>query len=580
MNPKVIHSTPRVDDLVVEKSSTLFVDSLTSTIESEFHENNMRNFDESEDENVRKRVSEDDIQSLDDISTKLNKSSMSFLNENENWRGLTKKTELIQSNVQGRPKKRGKYLTPCPDIQIIRQRPKFSLNLPLLVNGNSLGPAKIGKQFIAVRNTCAFDSIVQSMLTAYHDFATYYQHITESKNAIHDFVEALSKSGVSSKLYNERCVILKHTSEIKNGVLDCEINVATLIELHILPNTPSLEIKINCNDCQYEKISIIPVLELNPDPIFKEAMRGLQEAVCKSVEHYVSKTRNECCFCKGTNITKTFAGGSHIFLNLEAAEIGLLAARRGLANCRKQFTLSEIPGNLNYCDRQYKMVSAIIFVAGHYYACIKRATGSAIGSLYNTARTEQQLKKCWDNLKTRRKGVLALQKKERMRTGGGPFNPDIPSASQSSQEVLLDSALTEQTDVELMFAIDSDTPDTHTIEDMQTNLETGAHKTTENLSIVTEGVNEPLTETVSRNIRTKVIEEEFSIRRENYKIKQKRDEELHKLKMGEYTLLVKAAEEKYLKTKIEREAAEELLLCNKMKKEEAELKLLELKKLN
>ncbi|CAH0716161.1 unnamed protein product, partial [Brenthis ino] len=222
----------------------------------------------------------------------------------------------------------------------------------------------------------------------------------------------------------------------------------------------------------------------------------------------------------------------------------------------------------------------------------------------NSKRTEQQLKKCWDNLKTRRKGVLALQKKERMRTGGGPFNPDIPSASQSSQEVLLDSALTEQTDVELMFAIDSDTPDTHTIEDMQTNLETGAHKTTENLSIVTEGVNEPLTETervntplrqsesrmsdlaisapshVSRNIRTKVIEEEFSIRRENYKIKQKRDEELHKLKMAEYTLLVKAAEEKYLKTKIEREAAEELLLCNKMKKEEAELKLLELKKLN
>lgn len=74
--------------------------------------------------------------------------------------------------------KRGTYLTPCPDIQIIHQRPKFSVTLPLLVNGNSLDLVKIGKRIILVRNTRKFDSTEQSILAAYHDFAPYNEDIT------------------------------------------------------------------------------------------------------------------------------------------------------------------------------------------------------------------------------------------------------------------------------------------------------------------------------------------------------------------------------------------------------------------
>lgn len=71
--------------------------------------------------------------SLDDISTETEQPSttMTFLNEKENWHWLSKNTDPI---VQ--PKKRRKHITPCPDIQIIRQRPKFCLSLPVLVNGN------------------------------------------------------------------------------------------------------------------------------------------------------------------------------------------------------------------------------------------------------------------------------------------------------------------------------------------------------------------------------------------------------------------------------------------------------------
>lgn len=444
---EVPHSTPRVNNPGQKRSTTLVMESLTSTIESVFHQDifdqsvtskfqqeqeceghlelklDHGNAGDGKGRYERKRACEDDgdnatehdpkqkqekldgttlMASIDDPSTEPEQSLMAFLNETEDWRGLTKKTEPIQ----GRPKKRGKYLTACPDIEIIHQRPKFSLALPLLVNGNSLGPVKIGKDVIAVRNTCAFDSTVQSMLAAFHDFEKYHDHITKSKIALHDFVEALSKSGVCSKIYNKRCEILKHTSEIKNGVLDCESNIATLIESHILPNTPSLEIEVCCRDCQRTKTSSIPVLDLNPGPIFKDAMKGLQEAVSQSAEYYASKTRSECCFCKGTNVAKTFAGGSHIFLNLEAAEIELIAARHGLANCRKQFTLSEIPDNLNYCNRQYRIVSVVIFVSGHYYACIKRASGTweEHNDLCSSRRTMPITKR--DILKQRRTPLL------------------------------------------------------------------------------------------------------------------------------------------------------------------------------
>lgn len=84
-------------------------------------------------------------------------SSIDFLNEKEDWYGLTKKQKKKQP-IQLKPlkeptKKRAKYLTPCPDIQILRERPKFYSSFPIL--GNSLGPVKIAKQIIAVRNTSA-----------------------------------------------------------------------------------------------------------------------------------------------------------------------------------------------------------------------------------------------------------------------------------------------------------------------------------------------------------------------------------------------------------------------------------------
>lgn len=51
---------------------------------------------------------------------------------------------------------------------------------------------------------------------------------------------------------------------------------------------------------------------------------------------------------------------------------------------------------------------------------------------------------------------------------------------------------------------------------------------------------------------------------------EEREDELHRLRVAERKWLVKAAEETYIKAKIERESAEELLRFRKAKRAEAE----------
>ncbi|XP_050664120.1 uncharacterized protein LOC126964843 isoform X3 [Leptidea sinapis] len=187
--------------------------------------------------------------------------------------------------------------------------------------------------------------------------------------------------------------------------------------------------------------------------------------------------------------------------------------------------------------------------------------------------------------------MLALEKRERMRTGGGSFN--AYTISTSSQVPVLEDALAVQTDVELADVIDSDNiPCSAEIQiDDVMLLDTSSQVPAVSVEVehVSEReniINTPprLTESRvtdysaapsqgSRNIRTRVIQEEFHIRQQTYEKSQKREEELHKLRIAEKEWMVKAAEEIFLKAKTEREAAEELLHCNRAKREEAELSL-------
>nr|XP_022904566.1 myb/SANT-like DNA-binding domain-containing protein 3 [Onthophagus taurus] len=66
-----------------------------------------------------------------------------------------------------------------------------------------------------------------------------------------------------------------------------------------------------------------------------------------------------------------------------------------------------------------------------------------------TFRTLEQLRKCWENIKARRKKELAAEKKARMATGGGLF---VPIPDDDAVDAVLNAV-----DIELSEAIDSET---------------------------------------------------------------------------------------------------------------------------
>lgn len=142
---------------------------------------------------------------------------LKLLNEAEDWKGLNKKTNPIKLKISSNANKRGKYFIAYLDIEIIHKRRKFTLML--LMNENFLKPVNIGKQIVSVRNTCAFDSIIQRILTAYHDFAPYSEYLEEYNIYLSEFIQTLSTMSATVKLYKERGYILSTTKEIKDGIL-------------------------------------------------------------------------------------------------------------------------------------------------------------------------------------------------------------------------------------------------------------------------------------------------------------------------------------------------------------------------
>lgn len=73
--------------------------------------------------------------------------------------------------------KRGKYVTVCPDIISIHIKPQASFKIPLLENGNNLQSQQIAGQHVMIRNTCAFDSVIQALLVGYREWINYYNYI-------------------------------------------------------------------------------------------------------------------------------------------------------------------------------------------------------------------------------------------------------------------------------------------------------------------------------------------------------------------------------------------------------------------
>jgi len=137
----------RDKDLSMENSNNTF-------------EGNMNVNNAIDDKNIEENVKEYDL-----------KPKNNPLNVGENWGGkITPDKEKT---------KRPTYMDPFPDWDLVQSH-KF-VNMPLLRNGNLCDSIKLKNKYVCVRNTCAFDSVVQLLSHAIGKEKFYKNVIEDSQ---------------------------------------------------------------------------------------------------------------------------------------------------------------------------------------------------------------------------------------------------------------------------------------------------------------------------------------------------------------------------------------------------------------
>jgi len=92
-----------------------------------------------------------------------------YSNAEENWRGLNptkklKREKEEEATIDTIAKKRGKYLTACPDVTFIHNRPLRKKKGSCIQNGSLLPPIKIGTTKLQALSTCPFNRIISNSI--------------------------------------------------------------------------------------------------------------------------------------------------------------------------------------------------------------------------------------------------------------------------------------------------------------------------------------------------------------------------------------------------------------------------------
>lgn len=317
----------------------------------------------------------DDDYPVDAYDLKNGEDLNAHLNEKEIWKGKSRDK-----------KKRGKFLRPCPDIQHRHGRPKSITSVvPLLKNGLLLGPVKMTNKNVIVRNTCPFDSISQSMVVAYRDWASYQIYITSTRNRFFAFVELFDKSGCTVKVYKERAEIMNQMTKIVGGVLDCMMNVSNLVK-HLFKDEPSYTIDYHCESCNKDDQVQAIVVEVDVKPFYNDGVRCLQKVLLDQVQQ-----NKNCAVCRSGDVTSTLRMGNHIIIDVECLQWTQLARNLGHPDWPGTLTIGQMPEKIEIANSTYTIQSVVEYVGelqsaepcekrskalmGHYVAHVRRITG-------------------------------------------------------------------------------------------------------------------------------------------------------------------------------------------------------------
>jgi len=133
--------------------------------------------------------------------------------EEEDWKGLNTSAKQDNRKQKSKPRRRPNYLQPNPSIILVNENQSQHLNrIGLLKNGSSsdLLGIQIDSHLYCITNTCAFDSLVQVLLTAYADSDTVREFIKRYSEDVPFFslISSCIVQGITPHTYKNRARIL------------------------------------------------------------------------------------------------------------------------------------------------------------------------------------------------------------------------------------------------------------------------------------------------------------------------------------------------------------------------------------
>lgn len=135
-----------------------------------------------------------------------------------------------------------------------------------------------------IKNTCAFDAIMQSLLVGYPDWTSYYDYVNTQSNNVLKFIQMISTLDTSQKVYKERALILNSIFQPMSGTIECAYNISQLVAKLLMQDALSYEMLQRCSTCEWMHQEQITIIEINTKPMYKNGMRGLEKALDEKIE--------------------------------------------------------------------------------------------------------------------------------------------------------------------------------------------------------------------------------------------------------------------------------------------------------
>lgn len=288
------------------------------------------------------------------------------LNECENWGGLC--------NTHSK-KKKPNYLDPCSDWDYVQTHKV--VHIPILKNGNLCNSIRVDGTHVLIKETCAFDSVLQLIMHAIGKDCHYKEIVQQLDHSMIQLgMSVLNRGKVTASDYIERIKILEELDISKKSVtrhmkiINANCNVAHLTDILFYKLPTVTQIK-SCNVCNFKQTRHFPHLHINVGILIKKGLGAVQEAINDMKFNDIESTC-KCNKCVGI-ITRKHEYGPHVFL-----DTSLITDPNYENETHVQSMLDSITKFITVENKNYIMCGIINYISyckeklngGHYIAMV------------------------------------------------------------------------------------------------------------------------------------------------------------------------------------------------------------------